>query len=42
MMDGLTLVKLVNFSHKPFSVNLPQGPWRDLITLQALPAKIAL
>jgi hypothetical protein len=42
VLDGHTLVNLVNFSRKPISVKLPDGAWQDLITLQSLPTEITL
>ena len=42
VLDGHTLINLVNFSRKPISVKLPDCGWQDLITVQALPAEITL
>jgi hypothetical protein len=42
VLDGHTLINLVNFSRKPISVKLPDCAWQDLITLQPLPTEITL
>jgi hypothetical protein len=42
MLDGQTVVNLVNLSRNPIRVKLPDGAWQDLITLQSIPNEITL